>query len=110
MSKYNIMIFDLDGTLSNSKEGITKSVQYALKSVGIEEENLDSLEHFIGPPLIDEFVRSYGMTVEEAAHLKEVYRERYLPIGIYETTIYPGIKRNVKFFKKSRKEVGYCNF
>ena len=52
MSKYNIMIFDLDGTLSNSKEGITKSVQYALKSVGIEEENLDSLEHFIGPPLL----------------------------------------------------------
>ena len=105
MSKYNIMIFDLDGTLSNSKEGITKSVQYALKSVGIEEENLDSLEHFIGPPLIDEFVRSYGMTVEEAAHLKEVYRERYLPIGIYETTIYPGTKEMLSTLKKAGKKL-----
>lgn len=105
MSKYNIMIFDLDGTLSNSKEGITKSVQYALKSVGIEEENLDSLEHFIGPPLIDEFVRSYGMTVEEAAHLKEVYRERYLPIGIYETTIYPGTKEMLSSLKKAGKKL-----
>ncbi len=105
MSKYNIMIFDLDGTLSNSKEGITKSVQYALKSVGIEEENLDSLEHFIGPPLIDEFVRSYGMTIEEAAHLKEVYRERYLPIGIYETTIYPGTKEMLSTLKKAGKKL-----
>lgn len=52
MNNYNVIIFDLDGTLSNSKEGITKSVQYALSKFGIEEPDLDKLEHFIGPPLV----------------------------------------------------------
>ncbi len=47
--------------------------------------------------------RSYGMTVDEAAHLKEVYRERYLPIGIYETTIYPGTKERLSSLKKQER-------
>ncbi len=51
MKKYSVVLFDLDGTLSDPKVGITKSVQYALQKIGIVEENLNKLETFIGPPL-----------------------------------------------------------
>ena len=59
MERYEVIIFDLDGTLSNSEEGITKSVQYSLGKMGIKEDCLDNLKHFIGPPLKDEFQKKY---------------------------------------------------
>lgn len=103
MKKYQVIIFDLDGTLSNSKEGITKSVQYALSRLGIKEEDLNSLEHFIGPPLTDELIRTYGMSEEDAQKGLEYYRERYVPVGIYETEIYPGTEEMFKELKRSGK-------
>lgn len=105
MNKYKTIIFDLDGTLSNSKEGITKSIQYALASAGIEVEDVDSLEHFIGPPLDEELVRTYGMSKGEAQQLREVYRERYTPIGLYETHIYPGTEKMLAALKENGKTV-----
>ncbi|MDE7286921.1 MAG: HAD hydrolase-like protein, partial [Lachnospiraceae bacterium] len=58
---FQYCLFDLDGTLTDSKEGITKSVQYALQKFGIKEPDLDKLEPFIGPPLKDSFVEFYGL-------------------------------------------------
>lgn len=55
--KYDLILFDLDGTITDSGEGITKSVQYALSKFGIEEPDLENLRKFIGPPLIDSFER-----------------------------------------------------
>lgn len=106
MSKYDVILFDLDGTISNSKEGITKCVQYALSKFGIEEPDLDALEHFIGPPLRDEFTKAYGFSEEEAEKATAIYRERYEPIGIYETYMYPGILELLKELKKKGKTVG----
>lgn len=60
------LLFDLDGTLTNSAEGITKCVQYALRAQNIEEPDLKKLEVFIGPPLRDSFIKYYGMTREQA--------------------------------------------
>ena len=71
------VLFDLDGTLVNSKEGITKCVQFALSFFNIHEENLDSLEVFIGPPLVDSFMKYYGFSLEQAKKATEKYRERY---------------------------------
>ena len=105
MKNYEIIIFDLDGTLSNSKEGITKSVQYALSKLGIIEENLDSLEHFIGPPLKDEMIRTYKVSEEEAEKAVAYYRERYVPKGIYETEIYPGTEEMLSNLKSSGKRI-----
>lgn len=105
MKKYEVIIFDLDGTLSNSKPGITKSVQYALKCQGIIEDDLDNLNHFIGPPLFEEFKKSYNLTDEQVVKAVADYRERYIPVGIYETSIYPGTEEALKAIKKAGKYI-----
>lgn len=106
MSKYKYIIFDLDGTLSDSKEGITKSVQYALGKVGIIEENLDDLEHFVGPPMVEQYMKTYGMDKEKAFETLVYYRERYTPIGIYETKAYPGVKEILDALKNNDYKIG----
>lgn len=89
--KYQYVLFDLDGTLTDPKEGITKSVQYALYAFGIMEPNLDKLEPFIGPPLADSFMEFYHLSPQEAAEAVEKYRERFQLTGLYENVIYEGI-------------------
>ncbi|MDO5346040.1 MAG: HAD hydrolase-like protein [Lachnospiraceae bacterium] len=88
---YQYLFFDLDGTLTNPKEGITKCVQYALRSFGIEEPDLDKLVPFIGPPLLDSFMEYYDMTPEQARQATEKYRERFRTIGIFENQVFPGV-------------------
>lgn len=88
---YQYVLFDLDGTLTDPKEGITKSVQYALKSFGIEENDLDKLEPFIGPPLRDSFRDFYGIDGEDTEKAVAAFRERFEKQGIKENQIYPGM-------------------
>ena len=89
MKKY--LLFDLDGTLTDPREGITTCVQYALKALGIEEPDLGKLEPFIGPPLKDSFKEFYGMSDEQAEAAVAKYRERFENIGIFENKVYQGI-------------------
>ncbi|WP_167958336.1 HAD hydrolase-like protein [Anaerosporobacter faecicola] len=91
MNTKNYILFDLDGTLTDPKVGITKSFQYALKHYGIEEPDLDKLEVVIGPPLRDSFMEFYGFTMEKAIEAESKYRERFSTIGLYENEIYEGI-------------------
>ncbi len=88
---YKYILFDLDGTLTDSAEGITKCVQYALKALGVDEPDLNKLRPFIGPPLIESFMKFYGMTEEEARTGTAKYRERFAGTGIYENKIYTGV-------------------
>lgn len=85
------ILFDLDGTLTDSKEGITKSVQYALKSVGVEEPDIDRLQCYIGPPLDVSLKKFHGIEGEEAKKAIEKYRERYKDKGIFENEVIDGI-------------------
>lgn len=85
------LLFDLDGTLTDPKIGITTCVQYALKAQGIDEPDLDKLEPFIGPPLWDSFKEFYGMNDEQAQAAVDKYRERFKDIGLFENEIYDGI-------------------
>lgn len=96
---YSYCLFDLDGTLTDSREGITKSAQYALHHYGIEEPDLKKLEKFIGPPLMDSFKEFYGLSEEQAAEACAVYRERFLPIGIFENKVYDGIEQLLDHLK-----------
>lgn len=87
---YRYILFDFDGTVFDTVEGITKCVQYALKKQGIDRE-LDELRCFAGPPLFDMFLERIGGTAEQAERFVQDYRERYRPIGINECQIFPGI-------------------
>lgn len=78
------VLFDLDGTIINSEEGITKCVQYALRAYGIDEPDRTKLRCFIGPPLDPVFREKYGMTEAEAWQSVEKYRERFDVKGIFE--------------------------
>ena len=69
---FQYVLFDLDGTLTDPREGITKSVQFALAQQGISEPDLKKLEPFIGPPLKDSFMEFYGMTEEQAAQVWQI--------------------------------------
>ena len=90
------LLFDLDGTLTDPKVGITTCVQYALKELGIEEPDLDKLEPFIGPPLKDSFMNFYGMDSKQADRAVAKYRERFDQIGWSENKVYKGIPRMLK--------------
>lgn len=85
------ILFDFDGTLFDTGEGILRSVQYALEGFGIHETDVARLRKFVGPPLFDSFTELYDMPPERAQKAVERYRERYQPIGVYECTVYPGI-------------------
>lgn len=89
--RYKYVLFDLDGTLTDPKEGITKSFQYALQFFDIQEELLNLLK-VIGPPLLDSFMDFYGFTREKAEAAVEKYRERFREKGIYENALYPGVQ------------------
>ncbi len=100
---YQYILFDLDGTLTDSREGITKSVQYALDKMGIHEPDLKPLERFIGPPLYDEFRRSYGFDDAEAKQAIDFYRERFGVVGWKENLLYDGIPELLKALTEAGK-------
>ncbi|HJA93925.1 MAG TPA: HAD hydrolase-like protein [Candidatus Eisenbergiella merdipullorum] len=93
------ILFDLDGTLTDPKLGITGCAQYALHELGIEEPDLDKLEVFIGPPLVDSFIEFYGMDRKTADRAVEKYRERFAVAGIYENELYPGMQEMLSDLK-----------
>ncbi|WP_333649592.1 HAD family hydrolase [Lacrimispora sp.] len=103
--KKEYLLFDLDGTLTDSKEGITKSVQYALKAFGVEEEELDRLCCFIGPPLKDSFMKYYGFSEEDAKKAVTVYREYFSARGLYENKVYEGAEKVLQSLLDSGKKL-----
>lgn len=105
MTGHNIIFFDLDGTLTDPKIGITKSVQYALSKFGIIEDNLDRLEVFIGPPLMDSFMEFYSFSEEDSKLAIKYYRERFSVTGLYENKVYPGIDMLLKDLKAAGRKL-----
>lgn len=101
--KYKYLLFDLDGTLTDPKEGITTSVQYALRAFSIEEPDLDKLTPFIGPPLRESFMNFYGFGEEQAKEAVEKYREWFRPKGVFQNRIYPGIKEMLEKLEENGK-------
>lgn len=95
------ILFDLDGTLTDPKEGITKSVEYALNKFDIQIEHLDLLLPYIGPPLYDSFVELHSFTEEQALQAVAFYRERYSTLGIFENKVIDGIPLMLENLKKN---------
>jgi phosphoglycolate phosphatase len=102
---YEIILFDLDGTLTDPKVGITLSVQYALHKMGIKEVDPDTLTPFIGPPLLESFKEMYHMNDEEAIQAIQYYRERFSATGLYENKVYFGIRELLFSLKNQGKKL-----
>ena len=99
------VLFDFDGTVFDTVEGITKCIQYAIRKHGFDAE-LSELRCFAGPPLVQKFMEVYGVTEEQAKQLVVDYRERYVPIGIYESSPFPGIRELLEALRRAGKSVG----
>ena len=100
---YDIVLFDLDGTLTESGIGITRSVAHSLRRYGIEETDQAKLDRFVGPPLIDSYMRYYGFSREQAIQAVEYYREYYAVTGIFENRVYDGVETMLKALNKAGK-------
>lgn len=105
MKKLEIILFDLDGTISDPKKGITASVQYGLEKMGIVELDLQKLECFIGPPLQVSFAEYYGFDEKQCQQAIEFYRERFKKTGMYENELYEGIELLLERLKAERKKL-----
>jgi phosphoglycolate phosphatase len=91
MPRYGVVLFDLDGTLTDPGDGITRSVRYALESLGVEIPDRRRLEAFVGPPLLESFQRLCDLDEPRARAAVGAYREYFAERGLYENEVYAGI-------------------
>lgn len=92
------LLFDLDGTLTDSGEGIINCAILALEHFGLPIPDRETLRVFVGPPLHETFIK-FGVPADKADEAVSVYRSRYIPIGMYENTPYPGIRELLETLK-----------
>ncbi len=101
MSGIDCVLFDLDGTISESAPGIARSVRYGLKRVGIDEPDLKKLETFVGPPLNVTFREMYGLDEQQILEAVTAFRELYVKDGIFDCRPYPGIMEMLRACRES---------
>lgn len=101
---YQYILFDLDGTITDSAPGIYNSVRYALQKMNIEVDE-GGLRKFVGPPLINSFRDFYGMSQEQAEMGVRLYREYYSQKGLFENEVYTGIPELLKTLHSYGKTV-----
>ena len=99
MKKYETILFDLDGTLTDPAKGLTLGFEYALRKMGMPPESREALRRFIGPPLLDVWQTEYGLTKAEAERMIAVFREYYDVYGWWDNTPYEGIREQLGILK-----------
>ncbi|MGN1305534.1 MAG: HAD hydrolase-like protein [Oscillospiraceae bacterium] len=104
MGQFDYIFFDLDGTMIDSGDGITLSVQYALKKMGIIEKELSALKVFVGPPLKDSFMYYYGFSDEEAEKAISYYRIYYESRGILRCWPYKRVEKLLSFIENTGRK------
>lgn len=102
---YQTILFDLDGTLTDSGPGITNSVAYALNKYGVKVRDRRELNRFVGPPLVDEFMKYCGIERPEAEKLLAYYREYFTDRGMFENEVYDGIPELLSKLANDGKQI-----
>jgi phosphoglycolate phosphatase len=105
MKKYDIIAFDLDGTLTNPERGLIASFVYALGKMGVDYGEKNELKKFIGPPIYEEWQRCFGFTPEESSKALLIFREFYSVYGWWDNEIYPGVKEMLEKLKNAGKKI-----
>lgn len=108
MSKYKYVLFDLDGTVSESALGIRASLEHAIKQIGKPLPNLDDYTLYIGPPLIDTFRNLCHFTEEESAQGVEIYRDYYDTYGKFKNKLYDGMKDVLTALRNQGAKLAVC--
>lgn len=103
--KQNIILFDLDGTLTDSADGIIRACQYMQEKMGMEIWNSEDLQFIVGPPLMQTFTKDFGMDTETAEKALVTYREYYTTKGLFENKVYPGVPEMLAELKKKGKRM-----
>ena len=106
MKQNTWVLFDLDGTLTRSEEGICNCVLYTADRMGLPRPEPATLRKFIGPPLLGSFQQYMGMSPETAEKAIGIYRERYNTLGLFENRVYPGIRYTLRALKKAGAHMG----
>lgn len=109
MAEFDYVIFDFDGTVADTGEGILKSLQYSFTAMGDEEPDLEDLKKFIGPPVYYSYTHFYGISEEKVDLYIKKYRERYREKGIYESKVYDGLKELIISLKERNVKVGIAS-
>ena len=106
---YSYVIFDFDGTITDTSDGIVKSFTYSFEQMGREVPDLSDRNKFIGPPLEYSYRTFFGVSAEEAPLFLAKYRERYSVKGIYECELYEGIKELLSLLKEKGVKLGVAS-
>ncbi len=101
----SIILFDLDGTITDSGEGIKNSLRYAMKAYGITDYDEDLLQKFIGPPLTESYMNFLGFDELKAKEAVEKFREYFKDIGIFENRVYEGIESLLKRLQEDGRKL-----
>ena len=109
MAKFDYVIFDFDGTVADTGEGILKSLQYSFVAMGDPAPDLSDLKKFIGPPVYYSYTTFYGVSEDKVDLYVKKYRERYSEKGIYESKVYDGIVELVNSLKENNIKVGIAS-
>ena len=105
MKKYDVILFDLDGTLTNPERGLVESYYYGLSKMGLKNLEKNELKRFIGPPLFDEWQVVYDFTEEESRKAVSLFREYFSVYGWWDNEVYPGVEKVLSVLKNSGKTI-----
>ena len=103
--KQSIILFDLDGTLTDSEEGIIRSTQYMQEKMGQRIWSAEELHFIVGPPLMQSFTKEFGMAQEMAEKAVAIFRERHATIGLFENSVFPGVVELLQALRKKGKRL-----
>lgn len=109
MQKYTAVLFDFDGTVADTGEGILKSLQYSFEQMGHDVPEKEELKRFIGPPVYYSYTHFYGVSEDEVDLYIKKYRERYKEKGIYECELYSGMKNLLISLKEKEIKLGIAS-